>query len=92
MEFKVEWNIYMNGQVHLNFFFFCLFVFSRAAPTAYGGSQASGRIGPVAAGLRHSHSTTGSGLRLRPIPQLKAVLDPYPTEEGQGWNLQPHGS
>ena len=39
------------------FFFFCLF---RAAPTAYGGSQARGLIGAVAAGLRHSHSNTGS--------------------------------
>ena len=26
------------------FFFFCLFAFSRAAPAAYGGSQARGRI------------------------------------------------
>ena len=29
-------------------FFFGLFVFSRAAPKAYGGSQARGRIGAVA--------------------------------------------
>ena len=36
------------------FFFFCLFAFSRAAPAAYGGSQARGLIGVVAAGLRHS--------------------------------------
>ena len=27
-------------------------------PTAYGGSQATGQIGAVAAGLPHSHSTT----------------------------------
>ena len=45
------------------FFFFLSFVFfvvvvaiSWAAPAAYGGSQASGRIGAVATGLRQSHS------------------------------------
>ena len=46
------------------FFFFCLFVFffvfSRAAPTAYGGSQARSRIRAVAASLHHSHSNAGS--------------------------------
>ena len=58
------------------FFFFCLFVFSRAAPEAYGGSQARGWIGAVAAkptpepqqhGIRAmsanyttAHSNTGS--------------------------------
>ena len=39
------------------FFFRSLF---RAAPAARGGSQARGRIGAVAAGLRHSHSNSGS--------------------------------
>ena len=46
------------------FFFFGLIVFSRAAPAAYGGSQARGQIRVVAAGLHHSHSNTGSELRL----------------------------
>ena len=48
------------------FFFFCLFgaAFFGAAPAAYGGSQARGRIGAIAAGLRHSHSNAGSELRL----------------------------
>ena len=32
---------------------------SRAAPTAYGGSQARGQIGAVAASLHHSHSNVG---------------------------------
>jgi len=36
----------------------------RATPMAYGGSQARGPIGAVAAGLRHSHSNTRSELRL----------------------------
>ena len=37
-----------------------LFGYSKAAPAAYGGSQASGLIGAVAAGLCHSHSNAGS--------------------------------
>ena len=40
--------------------FFYLFAFSRAAPTAFGGSQARGLIRAVAAGLHHSHSNAGS--------------------------------
>ena len=39
------------------FFFFGLF---RAAPEAYGGSQARGSRGAKAAGLYHSHSNAGS--------------------------------
>ena len=58
------------------FFFFCLFAFSRAAPAAHGGSQARGLIGPVATGLRQSHSNAGSELRLRPTPQVMAMPDP----------------
>ena len=34
----------------------------RATPSACGRSQARGRMGAVAAGLRHSHSNTGSEL------------------------------
>ena len=40
--------------------FFCLSAFSRAAPMVYGGSQARGLIGAVAAGLHHSHRNAGS--------------------------------
>ena len=39
---------------------FSFFAFSRAAPTAYGGSQARSPIGAVAAGLRHGHNNVGS--------------------------------
>ena len=53
------------------FFFFCLF---RATPEAYGGSQARGRIGSVAAGLPQSYSNTRSE-HLRPTWQLKSMLD-----------------
>ena len=55
--------------------FFCCFVF-RAAPGAYGGSQARGPIGATAAGLHRSHSNPGSEPHLQPTPQLKATLDP----------------
>ena len=41
-------------------FFIYLFLLFRAAPAAYGGSQARGRIGAAAASLCHSHSNTGS--------------------------------
>ena len=37
---------------------FCLFF--RAAPEAYGSSQATGQIGAAAASLHHSYSNTGS--------------------------------
>ena len=71
-------------------FFFCLF--SGATPAAHGDSQARGRIGVVATGLHHSHSSAGSEPRLWSTPQLMAMPDPWPTEQGQGWNPQPHGS
>ena len=55
--------------IYLFFFLvFCLFfvvvAISWAAPAAYGGSQARGRIGAVATGLRQSHSNAGSEPRL----------------------------
>ena len=64
-------------------FVFGLFVFvvvvvvaiSWAAPAAYGGSQARGRIGAAAASLHQSHSNAGSEPRLQPTPQLTATLD-----------------
>ena len=55
------------------FFFFCLF---RAAPEAYGGSQARSQIGVATAGLRHSHSNVRSESHLGPTPQLMVTLDP----------------
>ena len=67
---------------------FCLF---GAAPVAYGGSQARGPVGAVAVGLHQSHNNARSELRLGPTPQLTAMPDPYPTEQDQGLNPQPHG-
>ena len=60
----------------VTFFIFCLFVNSWATPPAYGGSQARGLIGTVAASLRQSHSNMESEPCLRPTPQLTATLDP----------------
>ena len=58
------------------FWFFFSSAFSRAALSAYGGSQARGLIGAIAAGLPHSHSNLGSKLHLQPTPQLTATQDP----------------
>ena len=61
------------------FLFVCLFVFlpfSRATPAAYGGSQARGLIGAVAAGLPQNHSNVGSEQRLQSTLQLTATPDP----------------
>jgi len=59
------------------FFYFFVFVFFwGAAPVAYGGSQARGPIGAVAAGLHPGHSNTESKPRLWPTPQLTAMPDP----------------
>ena len=59
-------------------FFWFVFVFGlfffRAAPAAYGGSQAPmGGIGAVATGLLHSHRSEPS---FQPTPQLMARPDP----------------
>ena len=63
------------GLYKFRFFFFCLFAISWAAPAAYGGSQARGRIRAVATVLRQSHSNLGSEPRLQPTPQLTATPD-----------------
>ena len=70
-------------------FLFCLFF--RAAPAAYGDSQARGRIRAITAGLCHSHSSIGSQPHLRPQPQLMGNARPQPTEQDQESNLHPPG-
>ena len=57
-----------------------LVVFFRATLTAYGGSQARGRIGATVAGLCHSQSNAKSKPCLRTTSQLIATLDLRPTE------------
>ena len=66
-------NIFCHLRIDIYFLFVCFF---RAAPVAYGSSQARGQIGAATAGLHHSHSNTRSELYLRPTLQLKAMLDP----------------
>ena len=73
MDYAVEGRVFLFIYLIL---FFCLFVFSKAASVAYGGSQARGLIGNVAFSLRHSHSNARSKPRLRPTPQLIETLDP----------------
>ena len=51
-------------------------VFRRAAPAAYGGSQARGRFGATASSLHHSHSKAISEQHLPPTPQLTETPDP----------------
>ena len=58
-----QWNRIESPEIFF-FFFFFFFALSQAAPVAYGGSQARGRIGAVANGLRESHSNMGSEPRL----------------------------
>ena len=64
-------------------FYFILFIYClfRATLRAYGGSQARGPVGAVAASLCQSHSNSGSEPRLQPTPQLTTVLDHNPLSE-----------
>ena len=78
--------------IFLKIFSFAFFFRAATSPSAYGGSQARDHIGATAAGLCHSHMNTGSELCPWPTPQFMEMLDPQPTERGQGWNPQPHGS
>ena len=59
----------------------------RAAPAAYGGSQARNQIGATTASLRHSHSNTGSELCLPPTPQLTETPDPLSKASDRTRNL-----
>ena len=74
---------WMRSQMFIKCFFVCLFsVFFRAAPAAYGNSQARSPIGATAADLHHSHSHSNarSKPRLRPTPQLMHGKAGSPTE------------
>ena len=71
------------------FIYFCLFAFSRAALVAYGGAQARGRIGAVAAGLHQSHSNAGSEPHLQPTPSSRQhrILNPLSKARDRTCNL-----
>ena len=69
--------IYKSMKFMVRIFFFLF----RAAHAACGSSQARGQI--------EAFGSQGSKPHLRPILQLMAVLDPSPTEQGQGSNPHP---
>ena len=64
-------NTHINKYLFLEFFF-CL---SKAAPLAYGGSQARGQIRAEATSLHHSHSNARSELYPQPTLQFMAMPD-----------------
>ena len=62
--------------IYLFYLFFVVFCLLRAAPMAYGDSQARGLIGAIAAGLCQSHRNVGSELCLQPTQQLTVMPGP----------------
>ena len=70
-------------------FYLFIFVFLGLPPTAYGGFQARGQMGAIAAGLCHSHNShMGSEPRLQSTPQLVAMLDLRPLiKPASSWML-----
>ena len=62
---KINVSFTLLWQKRKNFIYLFIYLF-RAAPEAYGSSQARGVIRVTAAGLHHSHSNTKSELRLWP--------------------------
>ena len=79
-ELKAAGPVPLSSLPPLFFFLFFPFLLFRAAPAAYGGSQATGYIRAAAAGLQHSHSQSHSNARseprLRPTPQQHRILNP----------------
>ena len=83
---KGQWLCYFSMPLRLRvriFFFFGPF---RAAPVAYGSSQASSQIRPIAASLHHSHSNAGSERHPQPVHSLRQHWILNPLEWGQGLN------
>ena len=58
--FKVSWVFFFFYPLAFFFFFSSLFLLFRAAPTAYGGSQARGQIRATAETYTTAHSKAGS--------------------------------
>ena len=81
--FKYSYAIFLFCNEIFLYLWFCymvstclLILFFRAAPAAFGGSQARGQIQAVTAGLHHSRSNNaGSKLHLQTTPQLMAMPD-----------------
>ena len=68
-----------------NFFFFFVFL----GPTAYGGSQARGLIGAVAASLSHSHSHSHSQIRAASVTYTTAHRNPNSLTHGARAGIKP---
>ena len=64
LEREESQSVSLNISSFLFFFFNFNFYFFSATPATYGGSQARGLIGAIAADLCQSHSNTRSKLRL----------------------------
>ena len=60
----------------MDLFFFFFFLLFRAAPEAYGSSQARGLIGAIAAGLHHSSQQHGILNLLRARPGIEHTMVP----------------
>ena len=69
----------------------CLFVFLGPHLQHMEVSRLGVKLELHLPGLHHSHSNTRSKLSLRTTPWLTAMPDPWPTEQGQGYNQHPHG-
>ena len=78
---------YILHEIYPQPFYFFIFLLLRAAPKAYGGSQARGLIGAVSAGLPHSHSNAGSNPCLQPTPQQHQILNPLSEARDRTCNL-----
>ena len=81
-------NSVSDGASVLPLFLFIYFLLFRAAPMAHGGSQARGQIRPYSTAIATPDPSHVCDLHHK----LIAMLDPQPTEQGQGSNPQPHGS
>ena len=64
------------SSLFLHLFIYLFILLFRAAPWAYGGSQAKGLIRATASSLHHIDSNEGSEPCLQPTPQLTATLNP----------------
>ena len=81
-----NWAMFAALYYYFFFFVFCLF---RAAPAAYGGSQARGRIRAVAASLLQNYSNVRSEPHLWPTPQPQQhqILNPLSKARDRTHNL-----
>lgn len=68
-----------------------LFSFYGHTCEAHGTSWARGQIRVAAEAYSTATATLDLSRILRPVPQLAAMLDPSPTEGGQGLNPPPQG-